>query len=86
MPVDYYPNLTVEELEARLLSLQNRSTKGEVYFTTSAGVQTQKSYQGAARPEVEIRRVLYSLHLRDESSYPDDPYAGRIRRTRASYT
>jgi hypothetical protein len=82
---DFYPQKTADELLALLNALQNRATRGQVYFTTVAGLQSEVSFQQAARPEVEIRRVLYSLHRRDPDTYPD-PYAARIRRTRSRYT
>jgi len=85
MPVDYYPNRCQEELEAMLTAVQERQTKGAVFFTTGAGIQSQRSFQGSSRVEVEIRRILYSLHLKNSADYPNDPYAGRIRRTRARY-
>jgi len=85
MPCDYYPQKTVEELLLILDSVQKRQTTGVVAFYGAAGVQQQRSFQGGSRVEVEIRRLLFSLHLRDAVLYPD-PYAGRIRKTRASYT
>lgn len=84
MPVDYYPQKTEAELLALLVSLQNRQTQGHVYMTGGAGIQTVRSFTGSSRVEVEIRRVLYSLHLRNAEDY-EDPYASRIRRTRAYY-
>ena len=94
MPVDYYPQRSIESLLTLLDSLQKRSTTGAVFFTTAAGMQTQRSFQNTARVETEIKRVLYSLHLRgklneeqggDANPYPN-PYLESIRRTRASYT
>jgi len=81
---DYYPQKNADELLALLNALQNRGTKGAVYFTNVAGVQTELSFQNGTRVEVEIKRVLYSLHLRDPEAY-NNPYASRIRRTRARY-
>ena len=83
MPIDYYPQKSADELLLILAALQQRGTEGVVSFTTAAGIQTQKTFQGAAPPSVEIRRVLYSLHLRDSNF--KDPYASRIRRTRSRY-
>lgn len=85
MPCDYYSNKDEEELLAILDSVQKRQTTGVVAFYGAAGVQQQRSFQGGSRVEVEIRRLLYSLHLRAPGTYAD-PYAGRIRKTRASYT
>jgi hypothetical protein len=89
MPVDYYPQKSVEELLGILDSLQKRASTGVVFFTTAAGIQNQRSFQNGNKVEVEIRRVLYSLHLRgaegdEENPYPD-PYLQRVRRTRAHY-
>jgi len=64
MPVDYYPNRCQEELEAMLTAVQERQTKGAVFFTTGTGIQSQRPFQGSSRAEVEIRRILYSLHLK----------------------
>ncbi len=77
--VNYYPQKTAAELLLVLDSLQKRTT------TTAAGFQTLRSFQGSSKVEVEIRRVLFSLHKLDPDTYAD-PYASRIRRTRASYT
>ncbi len=85
MPIDYYPNLAVDELLPKLTSLQKRATEGLVNFTTAAGIQSQKTFQGAGPVSVEIRRVLYSLHLKDSDTFKN-PYAQRVRRTRALYT
>ncbi len=82
---DYYPQLEADALLFLLNAVQRRGTIGQVVFTTAAGVQSQLSLSGAARPEVENRRIRYSLHLRDPDNYPD-PYANRVRRTRARYT
>lgn len=85
MPVNYYPQKSADELLAILTSLQKRASEGVVFFTTGAGLQQQRSFQGSARVETEIRRVLYSLFVVDPDTY-DNPYAGRIRRTRPHYT
>ncbi len=84
MPTDYYPNKDEDELLPILSSLQKRASEGVVYFSTITGLQQQRSFQGAARTEVEIKRVLYSLFLRNSSAYAD-PYVSRIRRVRARY-
>jgi len=84
VPVDYYPQKTEEELLALLKAVQARGTDGQVFFTTVIGMQTQKSFQGAARPEVEIRRIRYSLFLKNPDTYAN-PYTERTRRTRANY-
>lgn len=86
MPVDYYPQKSVEELTSLLETLQNRQTKGAITEVVAAGVKTSREVgMGNSRVEKEILRVLYSMHLRDPDTY-DDPYASRIRRTRARYT
>jgi len=85
MPVDYYPQKSVDELLAILDAVQKRASTGVVFFTTAAGVQNQRSFQGASPTAVEIRRILYSLFLRDSVTYAN-PYASRTRRTRARYT
>ena len=93
MPVDYYPNKSLEDLTALLNSLQSRQVKGSIVEVSVAGVRTvrQPGGSGTSRTETEILRVLYSMHLRAAGStqlaekYPN-PYAGRIRRTRARYT
>lgn len=84
MPVNYYPQLDETALLELLTALQNRATKGQAYRTAAAGVETSRSFEGSAKVHVEIRRVLWSLHLLDPVVYPD-PYADRIRRTRARY-
>lgn len=85
MPVDYYPQKSAEELLVLLDALQKRATTGFVSQTSAAGLQQIRSFQGSAPVSVEIRRVLYSLHKRDPDTY-ENPYAQRIRRTRAHYT
>ena len=85
MPIDYYPQKSVEELLVILDSLQKRASTGLVYFSTVlGGTQSQKSFQGSSSTAVEIRRVLYSLFKRDPDNYPN-PYASRIRKTRPHY-
>lgn len=85
MPVNYYVGKTEDELLVMLSDLQKRASSGIVYFTTGAGSQQQRTYQGSAPVAVEIRRVLYSLHVLDPDGY-DNPYAGRVRVTRTRYT
>jgi hypothetical protein len=93
MPVNYYPNKTVEELEAILRGLQQRQTGGAVSEVFAAGVRTVRSVGlGNAAPEVEILRVLYALFRAAAAGddavalakYPN-PYLQRTRRTRPSY-
>ena len=94
MPVDYYPNKSVQELTGILETLQKRQTQGAVTEVTAAGVMTRRELgRGAtmnARTETEIKRVLYSLYLRaqgtDAAEDWPNPYAGIIRRTRVRYT
>jgi hypothetical protein len=84
--LDYYPQKSEAELSVLLDSLQKRQVKGGITEVTAAGVRTMKDFRGGnSRVEVEIRRVLYSLHLRNPDTY-DDPYASRVRRVRARYT
>ena len=86
MPIDYYPQKTEAELLLLLDALQKRASEGQVFFTTAIGMQSQRSFQGAARVEVEIRRVMYSLYRKGAFGFTTDPYAERIRKTRARYT
>jgi hypothetical protein len=85
MPVDYYPQKSVDELLVLLDALQKRATTGFTSMTSAAGLQQMRSFQGSAPVSVEIRRVLYSLYKREPGTY-DNPYASRIRKTRAHYT
>jgi hypothetical protein len=86
VPINYYPNLDADGLLALLDALQKRQTTGLVIQTSAAGLQAIKSFsKGASRNEVELRRVLYSLHLLQPGNYAD-PYVDRITRTRARYT
>jgi hypothetical protein len=86
MPVDYYPQKSVADLLAILDTLQKRQVKGGITEVLAAGVKTTREFgPGNSRAEKEILRVMYSMHLRDPNTY-DDPYASRIRRTRARYT
>lgn len=85
VPFDYYPQKTVAQLLALLESVQNRASKGELSMTTGAGLQQVRSWQGSGSTSLEIRRLLYSLHRRDPATY-QDPYAERVRKSRASYT
>ena len=54
-------------------------------MTTAAGLQQMRSWQGAARPEVEIRRILFSLFKRDPETYAN-PYNDRVRMARPAYS
>ena len=94
MPVDYYPNKSIEELTAMLTTLQERQLKGTITQVSAAGVSTirelGRNATMNARTETEIKRVLYSLFLRaagteNAQDWPN-PYASMIRRTRARYT
>jgi 3-deoxy-D-arabino-heptulosonate 7-phosphate (DAHP) synthase class II len=86
MPVEYYPNKSAEELLAILEKLQARQTAGTITEFSAAGVRTVKTVApGTARIETEIKRVLYSLFLRDGTTYAN-PYAQQIKRTRVRYT
>jgi len=83
--MDYYPNRSVADLLTLLTSVQNRGTKGELSMTTGAGLQQVRAWQNSESTPVTIRRILTSLHAKDPVTYMD-PYAGRVRRTRSSYT
>lgn len=92
MPTDYYPQLTdpgnqpdgENQLLAYLDALQKRATIGAISAGAAVGTQTTRSFAGGARPEVEIRRIRWSLFLIDPQRYAD-PYSERIRRTRSWY-
>ncbi len=84
MPIDFYPQRATEELLVLLDSLQRRQTMGVVSQTSAVGMQTTKSWTGSSRIDVEIRRVLYSLFLRDPTLYTN-PYSNRVTRTRPRY-
>lgn len=84
MPVDYYPQKTVAELLVILDSVQKRASVGALFITTGAGIQQQRSFQGSASTQTEVKRVLFSLHLKDPDVY-QNPYLSRVRRTRVSY-
>jgi hypothetical protein len=85
--VDYYPNKSEDELLVLLNALQKRQINGTITEVSAAGVRTVRDLKdaGNARIEVEIRRVMFSLHVRAPDEY-DNPYASRIRRTRTRYT
>ena len=83
--VDYYPQKTVAELLVILTAVQTRASSGALSMTTAAGLQQMRSWQGAARPEVEIRRILFSLHKRDPETY-SNPYNDRVRMARPAYS
>lgn len=85
MPVDHYPQKTEAQLLTLLDALQKRQTTGLTVQSSAVGMQTVKTLSGGNRVDVELRRVLYSLSLRNPDLYPD-PYAGRVRRTQAYYT
>lgn len=87
MPLDYYPQKSQQDLLVLLDTLQKRQTKGGITEVSAAGVRTVRVFNAAgnSRTEVEIRRVLYSLHLRNPQLY-DDPYASMLRTTRTRYT
>ena len=94
MPVDYYPQKSMEELIGLLESLQNRQVKGAITEVSAAGVRTTRDVGRNAtlnaRTSTEILRVLYSLHVRakgtDEAENWPNPYAGKITRTRPRYS
>jgi len=87
MPVDYYPQKSVQELTVLLDTLQRRQTSGGIVGVSGGGSSTSRQLAGMgnARTSVEILRVLYSLYCRDPKTFKD-PYAGKITRTRARYT
>jgi hypothetical protein len=86
MPVNYYPNKSVEDLLILLDQVQRRQTSGATITETSAaGIRIVKTVgAGNSRPEVELRRILYSLWLADPNTYAN-PYAARNRRVRTRY-
>lgn len=85
MPIDYYANKSAEELLVMLDALQKRATTGYISQTSAAGLQQIRSFQNSGPVSVEIRRIFYSLWKKDPATY-SNPYASRIRKTRASYT
>lgn len=91
MPVDYFPQKSVEELLALLGQAQERLLKGAVVATSAAGISMARQPAAGGGSEVsrQILRLRYSLHLRaadtaDADVYPN-PYAERIRRTLPAY-
>jgi hypothetical protein len=88
MPVDYYVNQTVQQLEVLLAAAQQRKARGNVIEAMAAGVRTRREFASMRGVEDEIFNLRYSLFLR--SAKTDSPYANpcleRIRRTRARYT
>jgi len=92
VPIDYYPNVSLEDLLAMLAKIQSRQVNGAIIQVTAAGVSTTRSHgtqAGNSRTEAEILRVLYSAHRRaigsDEAANYPNPYAQRVTRTRADY-
>ena len=92
MPIDYYPQKSVQELVVILEKLQKRQTQGLIAEVSAAGVRVTRDMRKGdeSRTETEILRVLWSLFVRaqgtDEAATWPDPYAQRISRTRARYT
>ena len=92
MPVDYYPQKSVQELVRILETLQDRQSKGLLAEVSAAGVRVTRDMRRGdqSRTETEILRVLWSLFIRaagtEEAVNWPDPYANRIQKTRASYT
>lgn len=86
MPVDYYPNKSGSELLVMLKAAQDASVGGTITETTAAGLHVVMS-QGdqSISNDLKLRRILYSLHLRDPQQWPN-PNASRVRRTRTAYT
>ena len=87
MPVDYYVNQTVSQLETLLAAAQQRKARGNVIEVSAAGVRTRRDYGDNSKVEKEIFDIRYSLFLRSAKSdapYPD-PTLEKIRRTRARY-
>lgn len=86
MPVDYYPNKTADQLLVLLDKLQQRQIGGAITEVSAAGVRTVRMVTpGNSAVATEITRVLYSLFRKDPKTN-DNPYADKIRRTRARYT
>lgn len=86
MPVDYYPNLTVPELEVLLAQAQTRKAKGAVVSVSVPGMFTTRDLGNSRNdPEREIRDILYSLFLKAGPTLYANPYAQRITRTRTRY-
>lgn len=83
--MNYYAGRTEAELLILLKSVQERSSKGVIGMSSGAGIQQQYTFSEAAKIDLVIRRILYSLYLISPSTY-DNPYAARVRRTRPAYT
>ena len=90
MPVDYYPNKSIEELLGILSTLQKRQTEGTLTEVSAVGIRMVKTVApGTSALDIEILRVLYSLYKRalttpEEANFPN-PYLSRVRRTRSNY-
>ena len=90
MPVDYYPNLALEELQALLARLQARQAGGAITEASAGGGGVGRAEgAGNSRTEVEVLRVLYSLYVRargteEEGRWPN-PYERRVTRTRPAF-
>jgi hypothetical protein len=92
MPVDFYPNKSVQELLKMLDQVQSRQVSGAISEVTAAGVRTVRQFGGVAgnsKTDAAILRILYSLHKRsagtDEADNFPNPYVTRITRTSATY-
>jgi len=92
VPIDYYPNKSLEDLQTILSGLQDRQTVGFLSHASASGVMMSRTmtHAGTSKVETEILRVLWSMHVRAQSTpeaknYPN-PYAQKIRRTRPRYS
>jgi hypothetical protein len=91
MPVNYYANKTLEELQAILDRLQGRQTAGTITEFSAAGVRTVRTVENGSSPvQVEILRVLYSMYViaqgTDQADKFPNPYKSRITRVRPDYS
>jgi len=92
MPVDYYPNKSMADLQVMLDRLQSRQYNGSIAGASAAGVSVTRTQGGGnlnAWTDALILRVRYSLYLKaigsDEADNWPNPYATRNTRTRAYY-
>lgn len=92
MPVDQFPNKTIQELEALLAQAQDRLINGQLTEVSGAGIRTVRDSGKTTPPERLIEMIKYSLYLRAIASGDEelikawpDPRVARVNRSRTRY-
>ena len=98
--VDYYAGWSIAQLQAELVTAQNRQARGNLIGIEASGVRTRKEFKSELEVSIIIQRIRWSLYLRASqkaltlagpiaaaalvAQFPN-PYAEKVKSTSARY-